>query len=47
MGFKKREGIERIEERYLRWVLGVNRKTEGGITKIKIKGEGWKDGLGI
>jgi len=29
-GWEEREGIERTEERYLRWILGVERRTPGG-----------------
>lgn len=28
-GWKEREGIERLGDRYLRWMLGVNRRPPG------------------
>jgi len=28
-GWKEREGMERLEEKYLRWVFGLDRKTPG------------------
>lgn len=36
-GFREWDGIEKIEERYLRWVLGVERSTPGYIVR-----EEWK-----
>lgn len=28
--WKGREGIERLKERYMRWILGLERRTPGG-----------------
>lgn len=38
-GWKKKEGIERIEKRYLKWVLGVDRQTPGYMIKEKLQKE--------
>lgn len=32
-GWKERKGIERLEEKYMRWVLGVEGRTPGYIIK--------------
>lgn len=42
-GWKEREGIERLNKRYVRWVLGVDKRTPGymlreEIQKNKLKG---------
>jgi len=36
-GWEEREGIERIEERYLRWLLGVERRTPGYMVREELK----------
>jgi len=36
-GWKEREGIERIEERYLRWLLGMERRTPGYMVREELK----------
>lgn len=36
---KEREEIERIEERYLRWLLGVDRRTPGYMVRKKMQRE--------
>lgn len=51
-GWKQREGVERLEERYLRWVLGLERRTPGFFDKgrnkeRKVKGESRKESMGI
>jgi hypothetical protein len=35
--WKEREGMERLEERYLRWVFGLDSKTPGYIVREEIK----------
>lgn len=43
--------MEKIEERYIRWVFGLNRTpgylSKGRNTKRKIKGKGGKEGMRI
>jgi len=36
-GWKEREGMERLEERYLRWVFGLDSKTPGYIVRKEVK----------
>jgi len=36
-GWKEREGMERLEERYLRWVFGLNSKTPGYLVREEVK----------
>jgi len=36
-GWKEREGIERLEERYMRWVMGLERRTPGYLIREEIK----------
>lgn len=36
-GWKEREGIEKLEERYMRWVLGLERRTAGYLIREEIK----------
>jgi len=36
-GWKEREGMERLEERYLRWVFGLDSKTPGYIVREEVK----------
>lgn len=38
-GWKEREGLEKLEERYLRWVLGVERRTSGYLVREKLQRE--------
>lgn len=50
-GWREREEMEKIEERYIRWVFGLNRTpgylSKGRNTKRKIKGKGGKEGMRI
>jgi hypothetical protein len=49
-GWKEQEEVQRVQEKYLRWVLGVDRETPGYIVKEECKknrlivkaGNGWK-----
>lgn len=36
-GWKERKEIEKIHERYLRWTMGVNRRTPGYIIREELK----------
>jgi hypothetical protein len=36
-GWKEREEVERVQEKYLRWVLGVDRETPGYIVREECK----------
>lgn len=36
-GWKEREGMEKLEERYLRWVLGVDRGMPGYLVREDCK----------
>lgn len=36
-GWKEREGIEKLEERYMRWVLGLKRRTPRYLIREEIK----------
>lgn len=36
-GWKQRKEIEEINERYLRWIMGINRKTLGYMIKEELK----------
>lgn len=36
-GWKEREGIERMKERYLKWILGVDRRTPGYMIKEELQ----------
>ena len=36
-GSKKWEEMEKVEEKYLRWILGVDRKTPGYIVQEEMK----------
>jgi len=50
-GWKEREGMEKIEERYIRWVFGLDRRIPGYMIREeierKIKRKGGKEGMGI
>lgn len=46
-GWEEREGMERLEEKYLRWILGVNRQTPGYIIREKLKREKLRGRAGI
>jgi hypothetical protein len=35
--WRKQEDVERVEEKYLRWLLGVDRETPGYIVRKKCK----------
>lgn len=39
-GWGEREGIDRLEERYLRWVLGVDGRTPGYLVREELQREG-------
>jgi len=45
-GWKEREGIERIEERYLRWVLGVDTRTPGYMVREELQREKMRGRMG-
>jgi len=36
-GWKEREGMERLEERYLKWIFGLDSKTPGYIVREEVK----------
>lgn len=36
-GWEEKEGMERLRERYLRWVLGVDKKTPGYMVKEELE----------
>jgi len=36
-GWKEREGMERLEERYLRWLFGIDNRTPGYLLREEIK----------
>jgi len=36
-GWKEREKIKRVEERYLRWVLGVEARTQGYLIRNELQ----------
>lgn len=38
-GWKEKEGMERVEERYLRWMLGVDRETPGCLVREELQRE--------
>jgi len=38
-GWEEREGMERLAERYLRWVLGVDRRTPGYLVREEFQRE--------
>lgn len=38
-GWKEREGMERLEEKYIKWVLGVERETPGYMVREEIQRE--------
>ncbi|KYN21797.1 hypothetical protein ALC57_05823 [Trachymyrmex cornetzi] len=38
-GWKERETVESLQERYLRWVLGVERRTPGYWVREELQGE--------
>ncbi|XP_024868799.1 calcium-binding and coiled-coil domain-containing protein 2-like [Temnothorax curvispinosus] len=38
-GWEEKEGMERLEERYLRWVLGVDRRTPGYLVREELQRE--------
>jgi len=38
-GWKETEGMERLQERYLRWVLGVERRTPGYLVREEVQRE--------
>lgn len=37
LGWKEREGMEKLEERYLRWIFGLDRRTPGYMVREEIK----------
>lgn len=37
MGWKEREGIEKLEEKYLKWVLGVDRRIPGYMIREELQ----------
>jgi len=45
-GWKEREGMERLEERYLRWMLGVDRRTPGYLVREELQREKLKGRAG-
>lgn len=47
MRTKKREKIERLHERYLKWVLGVKKQTPGYILRVKMERDKLKEKAGI
>jgi len=38
-GWREREGMEKLEERYLRWVLDVDRGTPGYLVREELQRE--------
>lgn len=38
-GWKERSGIEKIQDRFLRWVLGVERMTAGYLVREELQRE--------
>jgi len=38
-GWREREEIERLQERYLRWVLGVDSRTPGYLVREEVQRE--------
>lgn len=44
---KKREGVERLQERYLRWLLRVKRHTLGYLIKEELQREKLKSRTGM
>jgi len=51
-GWKEREGMERLEERYLRWIFGLDRRNAGVFdkrrdTERKIERKGGKKSMGV
>ncbi|KYN08823.1 hypothetical protein ALC57_19070 [Trachymyrmex cornetzi] len=47
-GWKEREAVERLQERYLRWVLGVERRTPGYMVRKELQREKlcWEEAMG-
>jgi len=45
-GWKEREGMEKIEERYLRWMLDVDRRTPGYLVREELQREKLKGRAG-
>lgn len=45
-GWEEREGMERLKERYLRWVLGVDRRTPGYLVREELQREKIKERAG-
>lgn len=48
-GWKEREGLEKLQERFLKWILGVERSTPGYMVrkelqreKLKGRSEAWR-----
>lgn len=44
--WEERKGVERLEERYLRWVLGVDRRTPGYLVREELQREKIKERAG-
>jgi len=45
-GWKEREGMEKLEERYLRWVFVLDRRTPGYLVREEIKREKLRERAG-
>jgi hypothetical protein len=45
-GWKERESVEKLEERYLRWVLEVDARTQGYMVREELQREKMKSRVG-
>lgn len=46
-GWKEREKIEALQERYMRWVLGVDRRTPWYLVREELQRERGAESLGF
>lgn len=46
-GWKEREGIERVQERYLKWMIGVERCTPGYLVREELQREKLRSRAGM
>jgi len=45
-GWRKREGIDRVEERYIRCVLGIDARSPGYMAREELQREKMKSSVG-
>jgi len=46
-GWKEREGLEKLQERFLKWILGVERSTPGYMVREELQRERLKGRAGM